>query len=171
MGCKTNLIFKASMYKLLLTFLTLFCCLGANAQTYDSSNVYFYCKNGQYGVGKQVWFFIIDGDKVYDSTVTTNSLMSRNEAIDKVNKAIRNCRYGEDGYSYNPSLSTSKYKVYSKVEKGGIGRYAGTFNIAVALDKSHILRWRKGYENERNTYQIFDPEEIIPKPIDNSFLE
>lgn len=148
------------------------CSLNIVAQTYSSSNVYFFCKAGQpYGIGKQAWFLIIEDGKVYDSTVTTYSSLSRSEAINKVNKAIKNCRYGGNVYSYNSTLSTSKYDVYSKVEQGSIGITAGTYHIAIASDKSHILRWRQGHENERGTYLFFDAEEIIPKPIDNSFLE
>lgn len=157
---------------ILVVLMTVVCCMQASAQTYKSANVYFYCKSGQsYGVGKQCWFLIIDDGNVYDSTVTTSCIMSRDEAINKVNTAIRNCRYGRNVYSYNSSLSTSKYDVYSRKEQGSIGITAGTYHIAIASDKSHMLRWRQGRENDRGTYTFFDSEEIIPKPIDNSFLE
>lgn len=167
------------------TFLLLMISVIANAQTYTSSNVYYFVPVGftAQDVGEVVTepnhasphalgaYIIVDtgNGQIRTSLGPNNKRLSRDQIINGYNRSVR----GQSGfltYSYDSSLSNYKRNVYKRVVSSSMWGPGTIYYIAISKDWSSYVEWEEGRENRRVEYNRINIVDAIPEAPNHDFL-
>ncbi len=167
-------------------FIFVFLSIGLNAQKYNDSNVHYYLPVGYsvedigkishpYSSASMLYVTVIieRGNKIY-STTTGNLVSSITRNREKYITSIERClRSASLRGSYNSSLSTSKYEVYSENIPSSMFGSGFTRYSAISKDYKEFIQWDDKYGiDNRQRYYEFDIETLLPKSAESyDFLE
>lgn len=156
----------------------------ASAQTYTSSNVYYFVPIGftaqdigevvtepnqsPHGLGA---YIIVDtgNGQIRKSLGPNNKRLSRDQLINSYNKSVRG-QSGSLTYSFESSLSNYKRNVYKRVVSSSMWGPGTIYYIAISKDWSSYIEWEEGRENRRVEYNRINISDAIPEAPNHDFL-
>lgn len=173
------------MNKIFITcFLLIFSAI-ANAQTYTSSNVYYFMPVGftAQDIGEVATepnqtsphalgaYIIVDvgNGKIRKSLGPNNKRLSRDQIINNYNRSVRG-QSGSFTYSYDSSLSNYKRNVYKRTVSSSMWGPGTVYYIAISNDWSSYVEWEEGKEGRRVEYHRINVEDAIPQAPNRDFL-
>lgn len=175
------------MKRNIILFFTLFWITSpftVHSQNYNATNVHYYLAVG-YSIEDidvvqdpyasasilSIRCIIIRGNSIYSAEAgpyTASIKRNRQKYIDAIEGSLRRAPLK---HSYDNSLSTSKFRVYTRNIPASMWGPATAVHYAIQRNFKQLIYWEDGYEDKKQLYYEIDIEDVLPKNANLDFLE